>query len=171
MKIELKNFKYSTFASQETHCYEATVYINGVKAFYARNDGHGGCDNYQPVDEQGKKLLSDARAWAKSLPVVNCETFSVESDLEIVIGDIINDTLTEKELKRLFKNKTVYIDPIEGECYSIKVVFSPEVEFNLKKSKGGDVVILNALDLTAAKSFYKDPSLGKREGDDMSPSR
>ena len=32
MKIELKNVKYSDFASHETHCFEASVYIDGKRA-------------------------------------------------------------------------------------------------------------------------------------------
>jgi len=30
MKIELKNIKHSEFASQETNCYQATIYIDGT---------------------------------------------------------------------------------------------------------------------------------------------
>ena len=29
--IELKNIKHSEFASEETHCYEATLYVDGVR--------------------------------------------------------------------------------------------------------------------------------------------
>ena len=32
MKIELKALKYSDFASQETHCFHANIYIDGKKA-------------------------------------------------------------------------------------------------------------------------------------------
>ena len=43
MIITLKNFKHAAFASQETYCFEATVYIDGKKAGTASNEGHGGC--------------------------------------------------------------------------------------------------------------------------------
>jgi hypothetical protein len=42
MKITLKNFKHANFASEETYCFEATVYIDGKKAGFANNSGHGG---------------------------------------------------------------------------------------------------------------------------------
>ena len=42
MKIDLKNLKFAEFASQETNCFSATVYIDGVKATTISNDGHGG---------------------------------------------------------------------------------------------------------------------------------
>jgi hypothetical protein len=44
MKLELKNIKYFASGSQETPCYTATVYVDGKKAIYVDNDGHGGCD-------------------------------------------------------------------------------------------------------------------------------
>ena len=31
MKIKIKNIKYAAFQSQETHCFEATVYVDGRK--------------------------------------------------------------------------------------------------------------------------------------------
>jgi len=48
MKIELKNIKHAEFASQETNCYEATIYINGKREGLVSNDGQGGCDNVTP---------------------------------------------------------------------------------------------------------------------------
>jgi hypothetical protein len=62
MKIELKNVKFSDFASEETNCFRADVYVNGKKAGYCNNDGHGGCtnvhvDNQKEVEEQKIKSL------------------------------------------------------------------------------------------------------------------
>lgn len=44
--ITLKNLKHAEFASQETHCFEATVYVDGVKFCKASNEGHGGENSY-----------------------------------------------------------------------------------------------------------------------------
>ena len=41
MKLELKNLKHAEFASQETNCFEAKLYINGVFSATLTNDGHG----------------------------------------------------------------------------------------------------------------------------------
>jgi hypothetical protein len=43
MQITLKNFKHAAFASQETYCFQATVYVDGIKVGVASNEGHGGC--------------------------------------------------------------------------------------------------------------------------------
>ena len=44
-KIELKNIKYAAFASQETSCYQGTLYVNGKRFANVSNEGHGGCDS------------------------------------------------------------------------------------------------------------------------------
>ena len=44
MKIELKNIKLAQFASQETNCYQASIYVDGKKSGTVRNDGQGGAD-------------------------------------------------------------------------------------------------------------------------------
>jgi hypothetical protein len=41
-EIQIKGFKHAAFASQETLCFTATVYINGKKVGHADNAGHGG---------------------------------------------------------------------------------------------------------------------------------
>ena len=45
-RISLKNIKYAAFASHETHCFEATVCLDGDRACKVENDGQGGSDNY-----------------------------------------------------------------------------------------------------------------------------
>ena len=55
MKITLKNFKHANFASEETYCFEATVYIDGQKAGHASNSGHGGSTDVH-LDEAFRHL-------------------------------------------------------------------------------------------------------------------
>ena len=49
-KIELKNIKYAAFASEETNCYKATLYVDGKRFAYLSNDGHGACDRQEPIE-------------------------------------------------------------------------------------------------------------------------
>ena len=46
MKIELKAIQYSAFASEETSCYQANLYVDGKKIGTVSNAGHGGCDDF-----------------------------------------------------------------------------------------------------------------------------
>ena len=40
--IEVKNVKHSEFASEETMCFQCSVYWDGKKAGFAKNSGTGG---------------------------------------------------------------------------------------------------------------------------------
>ena len=55
MKIELKNFKYAAFASEETLCFTASVYVDGVRTFMASNSGHGESNSIHPVNGKNRE--------------------------------------------------------------------------------------------------------------------
>ena len=42
MKLELKAVKHSEWASQETNCYQATIYLEGKPFASVQNEGFGG---------------------------------------------------------------------------------------------------------------------------------
>ena len=44
MNLEMKNIKHSEFASEETYCYQGSVYLDGKPFALVKNDGRGGCD-------------------------------------------------------------------------------------------------------------------------------
>lgn len=104
MKIELKKIDFSERLSEETYCFAADIWIDGVKVGYAQNNGHGGATSYQSFDEKGKALIRSAEAYCKSLPTeewdADGETKSLPMDLEIYI-----DNLLEKYLEKLHIQK------------------------------------------------------------------
>ncbi len=51
--IEMKNLKVAEFASEETTCYEATVYVDGARFCIASNQGHGGDSSHDPIRPRG----------------------------------------------------------------------------------------------------------------------
>ena len=57
MKIQIKALKVSRFASEETLCFQAKVYLDGKLRAYAENDGHGGATFVHPT-EGGRATLS-----------------------------------------------------------------------------------------------------------------
>jgi len=107
-KIELKNIKHSDFASQETHCYEASLYIDGIKVGKVFNDGHGGPDGFYPDSVKGRTLYEAAEAWLATQPV---EGYDFTSSMEIACGDIVNEWLVVKDVKRVLRTKVVFTDP------------------------------------------------------------
>ena len=48
MKLEMKNIKHSEWASEETHCYQASLYVDGKPFAIVSNDGQGGSDRDYP---------------------------------------------------------------------------------------------------------------------------
>jgi hypothetical protein len=57
MKIELKSLK--TLTGDETVCFEAWIYIDGKKAAWVSNDGHGGCNLYRFMDRELEKKFHE----------------------------------------------------------------------------------------------------------------
>tara|TARA_R100000541_G_scaffold9840_3_gene17650 strand:+ start:1166 stop:1732 length:567 start_codon:yes stop_codon:yes gene_type:complete len=71
MKIELKNIKHSEFASHETFCYEAILYVEGKPFAQVSNDGQGGSDRlYQ--DDRWKSKFDGAKKYQRQ-PYSNVE--------------------------------------------------------------------------------------------------
>lgn len=121
MKLELKAIKHTEWASQETHCYQANLYVNGKPVAIVSNDGHGGCDRECPHP----KFKGDYRAtmnavndYFKSLPKTDaCEWMpnGMEQTLEFWCSDQINDWLSARDLKR--KMKSYVLVQLKGRNY------------------------------------------------------
>ncbi len=119
MNITIKNIKHNEHLSEETHCFSATVYIDGKRSFGVKNAGHGGSDDYFALDDKTSNkevremLLSVNKELEKTK--LTGEYSDLTNDLEIVVGDLVNDYLTDKHilkmLKRIcyLKDKIVYV--------------------------------------------------------------
>lgn len=71
----LKNVKYAAFNSHETHCYQASLYLNGKKVADIENEGHGGPDMQWYVSKEAEKAVNEAvagmRTYATDLEKAN----------------------------------------------------------------------------------------------------
>ena len=164
MKVELKNLKHSEFASHETNCFEATVWLNGKRAFFAQNDGHGGGDSYAPLENQDRgeftSLLNDLINHCLTLPKWGSE-FGGEDNMdvtpEILIGNLINTKLLAKDLKRKLKKKVLYLtsDGLYENSYKVS---KPVDQFllNIISEKNPDAIILNSLAFDEALEIYEE---------------
>lgn len=101
-KIELKNVKFLESFSQETFCFQCDVWVNGVKSFYAENDGHGGNTNIIKHGK-GNLLYSDIDNYFKSLPKKKFDDFELEQTFESTVDDLFYEWLKEKDKKKLDK--------------------------------------------------------------------
>ncbi len=84
MKVELKNIKIVQALSEETLCFTAVAYVDGIKTFYVSNRGHGGCDEYTEVDckPETRARFDAVDAWAKTLPPDHYGDLELPSDLD-----------------------------------------------------------------------------------------
>jgi len=104
MKIELKSIKYSEFASHETSCFEAAVYIDGKRAGTVENNGQGGCNFYHPHE-----LEEALKAHAKTLPKVMYHEHEFDQDADTLIGDLLTEHLHAKDLKRALNKRIMFV--------------------------------------------------------------
>lgn len=113
MKITLKNIKHSEFASQETNCFQADIYIDGKPFACVSNDGQGGCDMHL---KHPKNPTNDFYA---DLRKVN-EHFKEDSSrygLDCVVSDLLVDYLVTKDVKKLMSRNMIVFEKGEKGYY------------------------------------------------------
>jgi hypothetical protein len=140
MKIELRNVTYNARLSEETAAFAATVYVDGKKRGEAKNDGHGGMTFIHPLD-----LAKEIDAYAKTLPTLEAYGEHLQPDGDMVIGDLLADYLTRRDLKRQLAKKTLFVR--EGKLYSMKMK-------GAKPKDAGSVVVLNDLPFDEAVAVF-----------------
>lgn len=151
MDIQIKNVKHSEFASQETHCFEATVYIDGKREFTASNDGHGGCNNYHALNGGASNKLWDrikeinAELNKEKVDVDGTGQHFIANDLDIVIGDLLNTYLSLKSIKSKLRRKVLAVNA-EGEVIQYNADpkrYAPKAFKSLEQRD--NVTVLNGL--------------------------
>jgi len=159
MNITLKNIKHAEFASQETNCFEATVYVDGKRTFKVSNDGHGGCDNYHPLkaDGQGYKTMREhvdaINAELKKIPLTG-DFASLTNDLEIIVGDLLTEWLIAKDIKKTLK-KLCYITG-DGKVYISNAKLSEASIISIQKTTWWtpNHKVLNGLPMDEVRQYF-----------------
>ena len=126
-KFELKSVKYLSANSRDSHCFSATLYVDGKRFCRASDDGWGGQINFDTLDHKSVKQneiyhrVADIDAelikefGEKTYDRKDGSTFSIpEKTLEYIVCDLVNDFLTARELKSKLAKKVVYIQ--NGQC-------------------------------------------------------
>lgn len=108
MKIELRRINHNARLSEETNAFAAEVWIDGERAFEARNQGQGGCDHYRQLGRWTEVEVSD---WLKAnRPARPFQGLTLEHDLEAEVGDLLARELEGRRLKRLLRTSLVTIE-------------------------------------------------------------
>jgi hypothetical protein len=106
MNIELRNVKYAAFASEETACFSAAVFIDGKRVGEVSNDGHGGCHRYSSFE-----LEDRLDAHAKTLPPIKKDWCpeGLQQTADILIDRALDYALMARDLKRCLKDRLVFV--------------------------------------------------------------
>lgn len=111
MKIELKKVQIYNKLSEETTAFTADIYVNGVKAGYAKNDGCGG-STLSRAYEGKRSLIEEAEEYCLSLPPIKYTNIEIPMDLEHFIDNIIDEIIQAKENAKF--NKRMSMDMRKG---------------------------------------------------------
>ena len=111
--LEVKNISHYARGSEETPCYNATVYINGKRSIEVSNDGRGGCDmqhTYPSIEE--RCLVQQANEWCvakfgQETWEHGGKTYSTDLDLEHFCHQELYKHLDTKLLKRNMKKNVM----------------------------------------------------------------
>ena len=160
MKIELKNIKHSEFASHETFCYEAILYVEGKPFAQVSNDGQGGSDRLYQDDR-----FKDLDAWSKchALLKMHCaDKFRwtmgdgwIEGSIETACHELVSDHLIRKDLNKALK-EPCYLDGNQIVSYNVSSK-RPNIFDQLRRQlKKPELVFLNELPKDEAFKMLKE---------------
>ena len=160
MKIELKNINHSEFASHETFCYEANLYVNGKPFAHVSNDGQGSAD-YLYRDDR----FLDGEAWNKchALVKIHCaDKFRwtmgdgwIEGSIETACHELMTDYLIRKDLNKALK-EPCYLDGNQIVSYNVSSK-RPNIFDQLRRQlKKPELVFLNELPKDEAFKMFKE---------------
>ena len=160
MKLELKNIKHSEFASHETFCYEANLYVNGKPFAHVSNDGQGSAD-YLYRDDR----FLDGEAWNKchALVKIHCaDKFRWElgdgwreGTIETACHELMTDYLIRKDLNKALK-EPCYLDGNQIVSYNVSSK-RPNIFDQLRRQlKKPELVFLNELPKDEAFKMFRE---------------
>ena len=162
-KLELKNISYYERGSEETPCYNATVYVNGKKAVEVSNDGHGGCDR-QHTYPQCAFNLREINDWCintfgKSTWEYNGKTYSTDLDLEHWCQTEMFIAQDKKLLKRTMKKNVMFFENKEdiskGKYYLCKIQNNVMGLIAYIKDKYPQSIVLNDMSFDDALKTFR----------------
>jgi len=161
MKLELKAIKHTSWASHETHCFQAALYVEGKPVAVVGNDGQGGCDyeyDHPKCKADYRVTMKAVHDYFKSLPKEPSEWSEdgFAQQLEYWCADQVNEFLSVRELKRKFKSHVVYQRKGTGALYQTK--YHPTVtkgEWIIDKQAGMTRRILNDMPFDEALTLWR----------------
>jgi hypothetical protein len=158
-KIELRGIKHTGWASEETHCYTATLHVDGERWGTVSNNGHGGCDDFHGVNgktwDDIAALNAVIAATYPPITVAGAAT-DLKQDLEIVCAELVNEWLRERDFARAMKSKVIFTKPGQAGVWqiSVKKPYTLAATLDAVREKHPDYTFLADLPAAQAKAIY-----------------
>jgi len=147
--VELKNIKVHHGLSEETFCFEASVYLEGKRIGTIANRGCGGANEIGITAIEEKRIDS----WLKkNLTYLDYDGNKRPMDFEMWSFLEVEKHLQEKELKSLLNRSVVVMDDTckHGECF----------RWNFKSyKKSKDEIIDGVTNMLKSSQQYKNPKV------------
>jgi len=150
--ITLKNIKYSSRFSRETHLFQATIYMDGERAMKVDNDGRGGPNQYYHTNGQSREEFKRQFEQAIQIAADYAEEKTPTSYLlDELVNDLMNEYFALKQMRNKMKTNTLYYEPKEKAIFRFKQKPTPEALDYFRK-ENPDVLFLN--ELPEAEAYY-----------------
>lgn len=118
MEITIKNLQVAEFASDDSLCFTCTVYVDGIRACRASNDGQGGQDMHDVLNDHAFGALCDhIDALPKEEVTLGDHTWMMQPSLDTVIGDLVNKELQRKDRVKMARRGVAWVDPDDDTQY------------------------------------------------------
>lgn len=133
--IEIKNIKVRLPRKgdpNDSTDFTADIYINGVKAAYAHNDGWGGPTSISPTNSKGAALITSAENYLDSLPEVPARGVpdrTIKEDLELRVNRVAAKEEHRKALDKIAKNTLTKVTQLEK---GVLLQFSGKVKVDVE---------------------------------------
>jgi len=161
MKLELKNIKHANWASEETQCYDAVLYVNGEPFLMVSNEGRGGADR----DDQDPRFKGDFTSKYGALREYCREAYKfkgfrdtwINGSIELACHTLLEEHLEAKFYKKVLK-QVCFVDD-NGDLLSFPKKVKPSLTiYNTIREQRDDlknVTFLNELSFDDAVSKIK----------------
>mgnify|MGYP003661513546 CR=1 FL=1 len=159
MKITLKNIKHSEFASHETNCFQADIYIAGKPFACVSNDGVGASDmHYKHPKNPTNNFHADLRKIDEQLKADYPESYGLDG----IVSDVLVDYLVTKDVKKLMSRNMIVFEKGEKGYYKYG-----KKKYNITKERMGwfnnqmwqkfkdNWVCINQMPIAEAVAYFK----------------
>ncbi len=149
MELTLKSVNINKVMSEETLCFDATVYADGKRAGVVCNRGCGGSNEYHWAD---RDLGAEIEAWAEKEVIVTTDPVNPEKvmfvtfeKLDWKIGEVLDEWETRQWFKTKCRSKTLFKIKSDGDQFdpnswrTVKGKFTREVKAWLVQRYGDDL--------------------------------